>query len=95
MHETGTIRDLVRRLEQAAQSAGARRVSGVTVWLGALTLFSAEHFREHFAVETRGTIVEGATLQIDLSDDVVHPNAQNVMISSIDLEVPRGVHGVS
>ena len=28
MHETGIVRDLVRRLEAAAQDAGAERVSG-------------------------------------------------------------------
>ncbi len=33
MHETGIVRDLVRRIEQAAGEAGAERVAGVTVWL--------------------------------------------------------------
>ncbi len=53
MHETGLIRDLVHRLEAAARDAGAEAVSGVQVWLGALSQMSAEHFREHFDDEVR------------------------------------------
>jgi hydrogenase nickel incorporation protein HypA/HybF len=87
MHETGIVRDLVRRLEQAAREAGAERVSGVSVWLGALSHFSPGHFREHFDDEARGTIAEGASLDIETSDDPTHPDAQNVMLRSVDLEV--------
>jgi hydrogenase nickel incorporation protein HypA/HybF len=87
MHETGLIRDLVRRLEAAARDAGAKKVSGVEVWLGALSQMSAEHFREHFEAETRGTIAEGALLTLDVSDEIDHPEAQSVMLQSVDLRV--------
>lgn len=87
MHETGIVRELVRRLEQAARAAGAERVSGVTVWLGALSHFSPAHFREHFEDEASGTIAEGAALTIETSDDPTHPDAQSVMLRSADLEV--------
>jgi hydrogenase nickel incorporation protein HypA/HybF len=88
MHETGIVRDLVRRLEKIAQEGGAERVSGVVVWLGALSQFSPEHFREHFDEEARGTIVEGAVLKIEASQDIGHPSAQNVMMESVDLDIP-------
>jgi hydrogenase nickel incorporation protein HypA/HybF len=87
MHETGIVRDLVRRLEQAAREAGAERVSGAAVWLGALSHFSPAHFREHFEEDARGTLAEGAALDIEISDDLAHPDAQHVMLRSIDLEV--------
>lgn len=87
MHETGVIRDLVHRLEAAAHDAGARKVSGVEVWLGALSQMSAEHFREHFETETRGTIAEGALLTVEVSDEIDHPGAQSVMLRSIDLRM--------
>ena len=90
MHETGVVRDLIRRLEQAARGAGAERVSGAVVWLGALTNLSPEHFREHFDDEARGTLAEGAMLTIETSQDTVHPHAQDVMMRSIDLDVPGG-----
>jgi len=87
MHETGIVRDLVRHLERAAMEAGAERIVNVTVWLGALSQFSPEHFREHFDFETRGGIAEGATVAIEQSDDAGDPHAQDVMIRSVELEV--------
>ncbi len=88
MHETGVVRDLVRRLEQAARDVGAERVSGTVVWLGALTDFSPEHFRAHFEEEARGTLVQGAALTIETSQDIGHPHAQDVMMRSVDLDIP-------
>ena len=88
MHETGIVRDLVHRLERQARDAGALRVSGVEVWLGALCQFSAAHFRAHFNDEALGTAVQGADLRIVVSEDIEHPRAQSVLIQSVDLEVP-------
>lgn len=87
MHESGMIRDLVRRAEAAAREAGAARVAGISVWLGALSQMSAAHFRDHFDVDARGTLVEGAVLSLEESDDVRHPQAQAVMLRAVELEV--------
>jgi hydrogenase nickel incorporation protein HypA/HybF len=87
MHETGIVRDLVRRLETAAAEAGARRVISAHVWLGALSQFSAEHFRSHFEDESRGTLAQGAGLDIDVSTEALHPSAQQVIVQSVELEV--------
>jgi hydrogenase nickel incorporation protein HypA/HybF len=87
MHETGLVRDLVRRVEVSARDAGAEKVVGVTVWLGALSQMSPEHFREHFEAEVRGTLAEGAALTLESSDDPTHPNAQSVMLQSVELAV--------
>ncbi len=87
MHETGIVRDLVRHLEMAALDAGAERVVSATVWLGALSQFSAEHFREHFYLEAKDGVAEGATVTIEQSDDAGDPHAQDIMIKSIELEV--------
>lgn len=88
MHETGIVRDLVRRLERAAGEAGATRVSAVEVWLGALSQFAPEHFREHFEDAARGTLAEGAKLRIEMSHDIGHPHAQDVVMESIELDLP-------
>jgi hydrogenase nickel incorporation protein HypA/HybF len=88
MHETGIVRDLLRKVEQACLEAGAAKVSRVTVRLGALSQFSPAHFREHFDEEARGTLAEGAALGIEISDDLRDPNAQSVMIRNLELEVP-------
>jgi hydrogenase nickel incorporation protein HypA/HybF len=88
MHETGIVRDLVHRVARAAEQAGAVRVRGVTVWLGALSQFSPGHFREHFDEEIRGTPAEHAALQIVASEDEHDPRAQHVILQSVDLDVP-------
>lgn len=90
MHETGIVRNLVHRLETAARENGAVRVSAVEVWLGALSQFSPQHFREHFADAACGTLAEGAALRIEVSQDVRHPHAQDVMMTSLELDVPDG-----
>ncbi|AOI95241.1 hydrogenase maturation nickel metallochaperone HypA [Burkholderia sp. LA-2-3-30-S1-D2] len=90
MHETGIVRNLVHRLETAAQENGAVRINGVEVWLGALCQFSPEHFREHFVDEACGTLAEGATLRIEVSQDLHHPHAQDVMMTAMEFDVPDG-----
>jgi hydrogenase nickel incorporation protein HypA/HybF len=86
MHETALVRDVVHRIEDLARSTGATRVIAARVWLGALSHLSAEHFREHFAVEARDTLAAGAALQIDVSDDSQDPHAQHVRLESVDLD---------
>lgn len=86
MHETALVRDLVRRIGELAQAAEARRVTRVRVWLGALSHLSAEHFREHFAVETRATLAADAVLEIEVSSDAASPDAQQIRLASIDIE---------
>lgn len=87
MHETGIVREMVRRIEAAAADAGAEAVSGVEVWLGALSQFTPHHFREHFADEAQGTLAEGARLDILTSDDATHPDALHAVIRSLYLEI--------
>ena len=88
MHETGIVRQLIRRLQQSAREAGATRVEGVSVWLGALSQFSPAHFRAHFDEEAAGTLAEGAALSIEVSDDVTHRDALHVMVQSAELALP-------
>ena len=86
MHETALVRDVVRRIEDLARSSDARRVVGVRVWLGALSQLTAEHFREHFDIEARGTLAAGAALDIVVSLDPHDPYAQNIRLDSVDLD---------
>jgi hydrogenase nickel incorporation protein HypA/HybF len=86
MHETALVRDVVRRINDLARSTGARRVTGAKVWLGALSHLSAEHFRQHFAVEARRTAAAEATLMIEVSHDLNDPHAQHVRLESVDLD---------
>ena len=86
MHEFSLINDLIRKIESIAREQGARRVAGLKVKLGALSHVSAEHFREHFEAAARGTIAEGARLDIETLTDEYDPHAQDILLDSVELE---------
>jgi hydrogenase nickel incorporation protein HypA/HybF len=85
MHEAGLIRDLLVKIGQLAEQESAQAVTRVSVWLGALSHISADHFREHFENETGGSIAENAELEIETSDDIDHPQAQDILLRSIEI----------
>jgi hypothetical protein len=41
-------------------------------------IFSPEHFREHLDTEARGTIAKRAVMEIDMSPNIDHPDAEDV-----------------
>jgi hydrogenase nickel incorporation protein HypA/HybF len=86
MHEASLMTALMHRIDAIAQAEKARRVVGVTVWLGALSHMSAEHFAEHFEHAAAGTIAEGAELHATVSDDTNHANAQDIVLDSVEVE---------
>lgn len=86
MHETSLMKNLMERIHAAAAAEGARRVVGVSVWLGALTDMSVKHFIEHFEHAAAGTMAEGAHVEVTVSEDVHHADAQNVMLQGIEVE---------
>ncbi len=85
MHEFSLMADLLRKIEQVAADNNAERVSRVRVWLGAFSHITPEHFREHFEEGVRGTVAEGAELEVEASDDETHPEAQQILLQSIDV----------
>jgi hydrogenase nickel incorporation protein HypA/HybF len=86
MHEAGLMKALMRRIGEIADEQNARRVVGVSVWLGALSHMSPEHFAEHFEEASAGTFAEGARLVATTSEDVDHPDAQSILLQSIEVE---------
>lgn len=86
MHEASLIAAMMAQIEHLASAENASRVVGVKVWLGALSHMSETHFVEHFRDAAAGTIAEGATLDITLSDAIHHANAQDVVIESVEVE---------
>lgn len=87
MHEASLIGDLMRKIEAVAAREGAEAVAVVHVWLGALCHMSADHFRDHFASASAGTIAEGATLDVEVSNDVHDPDAQHLLLKRIEVEL--------
>ena len=86
MHEISLIHDLMRKIETIARDQNAVKVVGVKVRLGALAHISADHFREHFEEESKGTIADGARLEVELLTDENDPQAQDIMLDSVEVE---------
>jgi len=86
MHEASLMRNLMKQVDEVARNENARRVVAVSVWLGALSHMTEEHFGEHFRQAAAGTMVEDARLEVFLSDDATHVNAQDVLLESVEVE---------
>lgn len=86
MHEAGLLRDLIRKVTDIAETEGAQRVAGVSVWVGALSHMTAEHFHEHYEIASKESLAEGAALDIEVSTDMTHPDAQSILLKSVELE---------
>jgi len=87
MHESSLVRGLVRKVEEVAREAGAERVTGVSVRLGALSPLSPESLIEHFDHATIGTSLQGASMHVVSSNDETDPNALEVILESVEVEV--------
>jgi hydrogenase nickel incorporation protein HypA/HybF len=77
------MRDLLDRVEAVASAEGAARVTRVVVRVGPLSHFTSAHFGEHFADAARGTVADGA--EVDVSID---GTGAGVLLESLELEVP-------
>lgn len=85
MHEASLMNALMRRIDEIAAAEGATRVTAVRVRLGALSHMSPEHFREHWEVSSRGSIAREAELEVEVSEDLDDPGAQDVTLLSLDV----------
>jgi len=85
MHEKHLMDKLVRKAESVCAENGAVRVTRLHVYLGALSHFTPEHFQEHLDEDAKGTVLDGAALEVTMGEDVNDPRAQDVIL--LDLEV--------
>jgi len=86
MHEASVMAGLMRRIDEAAKAERAKKIVGLSVWVGALSHMSAEHFAEHFERAAAGSAAEGARLIVTVSQDIYHVNAQDILLEAIELE---------
>ena len=87
MHEMSLLRDLLGKLDQISASEGGAKIVRVRVWLGAFSHISADHFREHFEEATAGGVADGAELEVEESDDESHPDAQEIVLRTVEVAV--------
>jgi len=83
MHEKALMDDVMAKILEVSNAEGGARVTRIKVWLGALSHFTPEHFREHFDDAARGTLAEGARIEVTLDDDLTDPRAQGVVLESV------------
>jgi hydrogenase maturation protease len=86
MHEKGIMDGLMKKIFELAKAEKAMKVTKVSVKLGALSQMSAEHFKEHFDAEAKGTIAEDAELDAEESQDAFDPDAHHILLKSIDVD---------
>ena len=86
MHERALMDDLMKKIVSVAHENGGVRVVRITVRLGALSHFTPEHFREHFADASRGTLAEGAVVDAVVETDLSDPDAAGVVLESVEVE---------
>lgn len=87
MHELSLINNLLAKIDSVVKSHGGQRAVAVEVWLGALSHLSKDRFADYFEQFSRGTVAEGAWLDIEVSDDMDDPNAQQVLLKNIEVEM--------
>lgn len=85
MHEASLMQNLMRQIEEIAARESAAKVTGVKVWCGAFSHMTEGHFAEHFNQAAAGSIVDGATLDVTISDDITDDRAQDILLESIDV----------
>jgi hydrogenase nickel incorporation protein HypA/HybF len=64
MHELSVMSQIVEAITEEAGSRGATRVENVTIELGEFTMLGEEQMRFAFEVLAKGTIMEGASLDL-------------------------------
>lgn len=85
MHEHSLMADLFRKIEDISRANGGKNMISVKVRLGALSHITPDHFEEHFIEFSRGTPAEGARLDIVQLDDMNDPNAQDILLDSVEI----------
>ena len=85
MHEHALMNNLMNKILSLAEKEHATKITKVSVKLGALSHMSAEHFKEHFDIAAKGTIAENAAIDAEESLDLNEPNAQAILLKSIDV----------
>jgi hydrogenase nickel incorporation protein HypA/HybF len=65
MHEMALAESMLEIVEKAARQHGASRVSAVRLEIGALSHVAVDALRFCFDAVTRGSLAEGATLDIE------------------------------
>ena len=85
MHERSLMNDLMKKILFLAAEKRAKKVTRVSVRMGALSHMSPSHFKEHFTIASQGTLAEGAEIDAEEGEEIDDPNALGIVLKSIDV----------
>jgi hydrogenase nickel incorporation protein HypA/HybF len=86
MHEFSLLKDMISKIKAIAKDNNSEKVVGAKVKLGALAHISPDHLREHFEQAVKGTIADGAKLEVETLTDTSDPHAQEIILDSVELK---------
>ena len=72
MHELSIAKNLIEMAETAANDAGAMRVNQLNLQIGQLSGVVSDALLFCFDIAAQGTVVDGATLAIEMLPAVIH-----------------------
>ncbi len=78
MHELAAAQDVVKTALGVAEAEGAQRIVAIVLKIG--SLYGADQMRELIAMEAKGTIAEGARL------DIEPVSGPSIQVESIEVE---------
>ena len=78
MHELAAAQDVVKTALAAAEAEDAQKIVAIVLKIG--SLYGVDQMRELIAMEAKGTIAEGARLDIEPVD------GPNIQVESIEIE---------
>jgi hydrogenase nickel incorporation protein HypA/HybF len=85
VHERALMDDLVVKVLAVAEAERAVKVVRIRVRLGVLSHFTPEHFAEHWADASRGTVAEGSKVEATIDSDPTSEAAQGVVLESVEV----------
>jgi len=86
MHEEAMLKDVVRKAEEVARRERASRVTRVRLWVGARSHLAGPELKDRWAHAVTGTALAGAEVEIETSRDPGDPNAETVVLRSLDVD---------
>jgi Zn finger protein HypA/HybF involved in hydrogenase expression len=78
MHELAAAQDVVKTALAAAEAEGAQKIVAIVLKIG--SLYGVDQMRQLIAMEAKGTIAEGARL------DIESVSGPNIRVESIEVE---------
>jgi hypothetical protein len=78
VHELAAVQDVLRVVLQAAKEQNARRVTAIALKVG--RTYAVENLRDLIAIAAKGTIAEGARLDVEAAP------GSAIQVATIDIE---------